>query len=209
MATVNTITGDQRITGNLQVAGSITPRRPRTERQQRELVPFPVPLTSLRVFDAIQTNLPGTAASDDLGISAGTYGTNAPKLVTSDAKATTVTQKARFTLRVPEDYEDGETIKLRISGGMNTTVSDGTATVDVSAYLNGRDGTIDGSDLVTTAATTINSLTFADKDFTIDGSGLSAGDELDVLITIAITDAATATAVIGAIGAIELLCDIL
>lgn len=209
MATVNTVTGDQKITGNLQVAGSITPRRPRTERQQRELVAFPVPLTSLRVFDAMQTNLPGTAASDDLGISGGTYGTDAPKLVTSDAKATTVTQKGRFTLRVPEDYEDGETIKLRLSAGMNTTVSDGTATVDVSAYVNGRDGTIDGSDLVTTAATTINSLTFADKDFTIDGSGLSAGDELDILITIAITDAATGTAVIGAIGAIELLADIL
>lgn len=56
-----------------------------------------------------------------------------------------------------------------------------------------------GSDLVTTSATTINSLTAAAKEFAITPTGLVAGDELDVRVTIAITDGATATAVIGRI----------
>ena len=64
------------------------------------------------------------------------------------------------------------------------------------------------TNLPATAATTINSLTFANKDFTITSSSLAAGDILDVRIAIAITDSATGTAVIGEIGAIEFLLDI-
>src|SRR5690606_29119544 len=48
-----------------------------------------------RVHDAPGTALPNTAASDDLGLVVGPFGTVTPTLQTSDAKATTITQYAR------------------------------------------------------------------------------------------------------------------
>ncbi len=180
----------------------------RTKLATDLLQPFVVPLTTLRVWDAIQTNLPGTAASDDLAIIGGTFGTNTPMIKTSDAKTTTVTQYARFQVRLPAEYTAAGGVKLRLHAGMGTTVANGTATVDVEAYESNKEGGL-GSDLVTTSATSINSLTLADKDFTLTASSLAPGDWLDVRITIAITDSGTGTAVLGVIGNISLLCDII
>lgn len=169
---------------------------------------YPIDLTKLRVWDAFWTNLPGTAASDDLGLEGGTFATAPPMIKTSDLKAAgATTQFGRFQLILPAEYEDGETVTLRFSAGMETTVSDTTATIDVQAYESDRIGGI-SADLVTTGATTINSLTFADKDFAITASGLVAGEVLDCRVAIAINDAATGTAVVGSIGAVELVCDV-
>lgn len=158
-----------------------------------------VPLEMLRVHDAFQTNLPTTAASDDLGLIIGTFGTDAVVVQTSDAKATTVTQRARFSFRLPENYQTGEAISFVAFAGMKTTVSDNSATVDFEVYAKNTSTGLVGSDLVTTSATTINSLTAAAKEFAITPTSLVAGDELDVRVTIAITDGATGTAVIGRI----------
>lgn len=207
MAT-STHSGDHVFQGAVTFAGSIATTFARSQLTQETLAAFPVPLTDLRVHDAFQTVLPGTAASDDLGLLGTAFGTSAPTVVTSDAKATTVTQRARFMCQLPPEYQTGETVVIRIYAGMKTTVSDGTATLDVEAYEMLGSGGI-GSDLVTTSATSINgSLTNSARDFTLTSSGLTAGDWLDVRITIAITDAATATAVIGEIDWIQLCCDI-
>jgi hypothetical protein len=61
---------------------------------------------------------------------------------------------------------------------------------------------------VTTAATDMNNLTFANKDFVITGSSLSPGDVLDIRIAVAVNDAASVAAVIAALAATDLLCDI-
>ncbi len=90
---------------------------------------------------------------------------------------------------------------------MQTTVADVAATLDVEALESDGDGGV-GSDLVTTVAQDINSLTLSDNDFTIDASALAPGDMLDVRIAVTVNDAASATAVIAAIGAVSLLCDI-
>jgi len=156
-------------------------------------------LESLRIFDsASNAVLPNTAASDDLGLILGTQGTTGFSVQTSDAKATTVTQKARFRFWLPPEYEAGGTITLVAYGGMITTASDGTATVDFSVYAKDEADFTHGADICTTAATTINSLTFGAKSFTITPTSRVNGDELSVLMTVAITDGATATAVIGA-----------
>lgn len=213
---------DVAITGDLTVQGTFNPPSGsftnahinssaaivRTKLETNLLQAFPVPLTDLRVFDALHTNLPGTAASDDLALIGGAFGTNTPMIKTSDAKATTTTQRARFLVRLPAEYTAAGSVKIRLHAGMGTTVSDTTATVDVEAYESNKEGGL-GSDLVTTSATTINSLTLADKDFTLTAAGLAPGDWLDVRVTIAITDGATATAVLGVIGHIALLCDII
>lgn len=93
-----------------------------------------IPLEMLRVHDAFQTSLPTTAASDDLGLIIGTFGTDAVVVQTSDAKATTVTQRARFSFRLPENYQAGEAISFVAFAGMKTTVSDTTATIDFEVY---------------------------------------------------------------------------
>jgi hypothetical protein len=92
---------------------------------------------------------------------------------------------------------------------MITTVADTTATLDVEVYkLQGDPDDAIGSDLVSTAATTINSLVFADIDFALNASALSPGDILDVRITTTVTDAASGTAVIAGISSARLLADV-
>lgn len=209
------------VTGDLTVQGTYTPPDgqirnahvntnaaiARTKLAEDALQAYAVNLTDLRVWDAFQTNLPGTAASDDLALIGGTFATNSPMVKTSDAKNTTVTQYARFMVRLPAEYVAAGDVKIRLHAGMQTTVANGTATVDIQAYESDFEGGI-SSDLCSTSATTINSLTLADKDFTITASGLSPGSWLDVRVAVAITDSATGTAVLGVIGNIALLCDI-
>ena len=105
-----------------------------------------------------------------------------------------------------DDHMSGTVAQLRPEAGGEAVA----ATVDVEAYAVDGDGVLGGSptDLCQTAAQSINSLTNAAFDFTLDASGLAAEDEIDVRITIAITDGATATAVIGEIGYVALIADI-
>lgn len=204
-----------RCDGNLTVAGRYKPGiDPAQDILQRVLSPFTVDFTRLRVWDAFATNLPGTAATDDLalvarsGAAPDTWGTRSPIISAGDLKnAGATTRYARLMVQLPENYEAGETITLRFYAGMETTVASVSATLDVEAFLTNYEGVVSGSDLCTTAATTINSLVFANKDFTITPAGLVAGDWLDVRIAIAVNDSATATAVDAAIGRIQFLVD--
>ena len=164
-----------------------------------ETLKYNIPLEMVRVHDALQTALPTTAATDDLGFIIGTFGTDAPVIQTGDAKASTTTQRGRFSFRLPANYVSGGTISVAAWAGMKTTISDATATLDFEVYKKNDSTGLVGSDLVTTSATTINSLTAAEKSFVITPSGLIAGDELDIRATIAITDGSTPTAVIGRI----------
>ena len=166
-------------------------------------------LESLRIFDsATNAVLPNAAASDDLGLILGTQGTTGFSVQTSDAKATTVTQKARFRMWLPAEYEAGGTVSLVAHAGMLTTISDGTATIDFSVYAKDESDISHSADICTTVATTINSLTLAAKSFTITPTGRVNGDELSVLMTIAITDGATGTAVLGLISKIHWLLQV-
>ena len=200
---------DVRISGTLAIKETGVSAQTRlTILKQDALAIFPVNMMDLRVWDAIQTNLPGTAAADDLALIGTTFGTTAPVVTAGDCKALGATSRyARFMVELPECYEAGETVTLSLSAGMVTTVASSSCTVDVECYKIDKITGI-GSDLCTTSATTINSLVFAAKAFTITPSGLTAGDVLDVRLTIACNDAATGTAVTPAIAGIDLLCDI-
>ena len=204
-----------RIPDGLFVDGTLTlgnvtvqPGWSRTALVQEAAVAYPIPWEAWRVHDAYQTTLPGTAAADDLGLLGGTYGTDVPSLQTSDAKATTVTQYARCLMPLPVEYVDASAVSLMFHAGMRTTISDGTATLDAQLFLSGKEGLVSGSDLVTTAATTINSLVMSDISFSVTSGGLVSADVLDIRITMAITDAATPTSVLGWIGAAYLKCGI-
>lgn len=154
---------------------------------------FPIPQESLRVWDAIATLPVTSGANDDLALVYNTLGTAAPSVESGDSKAASTTRRIGFTFRVPPQYTAGDTVTLRLNAGMKTTVSDGTATIDAEVYRMAAPTV----DVCATNAQSINSLTAANKDFTITPTNVVPGDVLDVRITIAIVDSATVTAVIG------------
>lgn len=204
-----TVLDEVRVTGSLAIkdTGVSAQTRASILKQDANAI-FPIMMTSLRVWDAFATVLPGTAANDDLGLVGGTFATAPPTISAGDLKAAGATTRyARFQMQLPECYDSGETITLSIMAGMVTTVADTSCTVDVQCYKIDKATGI-GSDLCATAAITINSLVFAAKAFTITSSGLVAGDVFDVRIAITCTDAATGTAVTPTIAAIDLVCDI-
>lgn len=176
--------------------------------RQRDDVRFPVNFAALRVWDAFAANLPSAAAADDLGIINGTWGAAPPLIQAGDLKAAGATTRyLRFEVCLPECYVAGQTVSLILSAGMKTTVADVSCTVDLEVYKRDKISGI-SADLCATVATTINSLVFGDKTFLITPATLSPGDVLDVRLAIACNDAATATAVIPTIAAIDLACDI-
>jgi len=203
------ILSDVNMTGALQIKEDGISAQLRTSiLKQTANAIFPINLMDLRVWDAIQTNLPGTAATDDLSLVGVTFGATAPVVSAGDCKALGATTRyARFQMQLPECYDSGETVTLSLSAGMKTTVASVSCTVDVECYKIDKISGI-GADICATAAMTINSLVFAAKSFTITSSGLVAGDVFDVRVTIACNDAATVTAVTPTIAAIDLLADI-
>lgn len=196
------------IAGNLQVGGT-KPAYSRSELEQDDFQYFDLQLQDWRVWDAFATTLPGTSATDDLGLYTGTWATALPYIATSDLKAAGATTRyARILYTLPECYVAGQTIQIAASAGMLTTVADTTATIDFELYLSDDDTTIGGSDLVSTAATTINSLTFAEKTFTITATSLAPGDLLDIRMAVAVNDGATLTAVIAAVARLSMKLDV-
>jgi len=217
------LNGNLNVTGHLSAGSMTVPSNsisktaikspvelPRTDLAQRAGAVHTIPLTAWRVWDNLASLLPATSANDDLGLASGTFGTDGPTIRTSDLKAAGATTRyARALLPLPDDYETGETVTIRFRAGMVTTVADSSATLDVEAYETDREGGLGGSptDLCATDAIDINSLTFADRDFTITPTDLAAGDLLDVRIALAVNDAASGTAVIAAVGDVQLLAD--
>lgn len=173
---------------------------------QQVLQPEPLPLTSCRVWDAMHTMVVGTAAADDLAIITGTPGTDSPMLSAGDVKATSSARKVAFELAVPGNYEDGQTFQVRLRAAVETTIADGSCTIDLQAWKGDGAGAA-GTDHVTTAAQSMNSLTPADYDFTIDATSIDPGDKLTCVVTITYVDTATATAVTPVIYSIDRLCD--
>jgi hypothetical protein len=163
---------------------------------------YTLPMENWRVFDAFNTVLPGTSADDDLALIGGTFGTNTPMIKSRDLKTLSTSLRARTTFTIPAEYDAAQSLIIRAKAGMQTTVSDGTCVIDFEIYKSDNEGGL-GSDLCATAAQSINSLTFANKDFTVTSTGLAAGDVLDIRMTVTVVDTATATTVTAAIGVVQ------
>lgn len=204
-----TVQGDLRVNGTIRLSDNGLTGIDRVDLTQENLTPFDLPPETWRIYDNMDALLPDPPTTgDDIGIVSGTFGTATPSLQTRDVKAVgAAPHYARRMVQLPHNYIAGETVTIRLHAGMVTTVADVSATVDVEAYKSNNEGAVSGSDLCATAATTCNSLTAADKDFTITPTSLSPGDWLDVRIAIHVNDAATGTAVKGMIGRVQLLCD--
>lgn len=179
----------------------------RSKLKQDALAKYIFPITQLRVWDNMASLLPNPSVADDIGIAAASFGTNSPYLDTRDLKTLTTSLYARGIWALPPEYDDGQTVLMRIRASADTTVASSSLNLDLVLYEMNRDGGI-GTDLCATAAQSINNLTLADKDFTITATNLVRGDQLDFRIEIAVVDSATATAVKAKITEVAVLIDI-
>ena len=168
------------VQGNARINGKIEPAKaPADILAVSNLQAFPIPLTSFRVFDDHK------------------------------AEASPQSNKARVLVQLPWNYVGGNAVTLRFMAGMITNVADQTATLDCLVFKQ-QDDPDDaiGSDLYAGSANNMNALAFVNTDFSLTATALSPGDILDVLITTAVDDDATGTAVIAAISWAQLLCDV-
>jgi len=166
---------------------------------------YVIPWESWKVFDAFQSPLPATSVLDDLGLYGGVHGTDVPLIKSYDVMAAgALAIKARCLFQLPPEYAAGGAVSLRVRAKVDA-VADGSATIDFAAFKGNREGLVTGADVVATAATSINSATFADKSFTITPTTLGPGDVLDVLMTLDSTDTAGVSPVIASLGEIALL----
>lgn len=201
-----TIEGDLNVTGNL-------PEVQRTFLQQENFAVYGVPLMSLRVWDALQTTLPGTSSADDLGMYGTAWGPSGATSLyvgTSDVKAAgTTTRYARFHFQLPTEYVSGQSVRIRVVAMMKTTAADTSATIDAEAVTIDNTHAASTTDLVTTSPISFNSTASATNcDFDVTSTSLAPGDWLDIRLKMVIVDAATGTAVIGTIPKVLVLCDI-
>ena len=198
-------TADNNVIRVLYDQASLVGSVARSQLTEDALQSYAVPIPEFRTWDALSTALPvGAGTNDDLGIVTGTLGTDAPMLQTADAKVSTKTQYALIEFPIPPEYVDAGDLTLVLNAGMVTTVSDGTAVVDAQVYRQAAPTT----DICATAEQSINSLTAADKSFTLTATNVVRGDLLIMRVKIAITDTATLTAVIGALKRVTLKMDV-
>ena len=210
MAAQQTVLGDTRVNGTFVVTGATTGFK-RTSLDDETLKSYEQNILDARIHDNIGVHLDNTHPSDDdLKIEDGTFGTDTPSIQSGDIMALGAkTRRTRMLIRVPENYTDGKPLTLRLRAGMKTTIAGTSATIDAECYLSNKEALIHATqtgDMCTTTAIDINSLTLADRDFTLTPTYVIAGDLLDVRITMSITDASEVTAVIGVLGSVQLVC---
>ncbi len=165
---------------------------------------FAIALTLGKVHDAMTTDLTGTANADDMGLITGTPGTDAPTLQGVDFGGTTSDEKGSFEYVLPPTYQAGTTFTLRVRAAMLTTISDGTATIDANVWEANEDGAV-GSDLVTTSAQDMNSLSIADFDFVVTPTDLVAGDKIIIRLAFAGSDTGNAGVMIQEISKVSVI----
>lgn len=198
-----TLPANSVLNANVSSSAAIT----RSKLALESLAFFGVPLTQFRVWDAVNTNLPGTAANDDLGITGGTWGTNAFALTSGDFSGASITRRARVQVWMPENWIAGNNCQFLLYGKISATPQV-SATVDVEAYLTDYGGNVSGSDICTTAAVPMSLTSPQTYPFVLDSAGLFVGTMIDIRVTVAGNDTGGSGAIEVLFGGAFLLCDI-
>ena len=190
MATVNTITGDQVVNGNITCTGRVSSQTgiQRSSLEMDPSVTFGLPLHDWRVWDNEGTLLPSTVGSaDDLGLVTGTFGTNFSYLSTQDLNgAGAITERARIQFTIPFGYELGANFYIAVYAGMLTSAASVSATLDFEAFwqtIGSR--AVDGGDIVLDAAKTINSTVLGGYNWLCSGVNGNEARQLDIRMTLA------------------------
>ena len=154
----------------------------RADLVQDALASYPIPFPLVRAADGAALGIADTGDSGDhyLAFSANTW-----KLMGNSPSSNTQTDVSLFQFALPPEFDDGETVTVRVNGEY-TTIGD-TQTLDLECYkVNKTDASV-GSDI---CATNIQTLTATDAafDFTITPTGLVGGDLLNLKLTTVFED---------------------
>jgi len=168
---------------------------------------FTIPLTRFKIWDTGLELAVAAGASDDLYLDVGTLGTHGFLLKSDDANGSTDTQYAIVDVVLPECYDDGETVTVRIPAKMGV-IADTTNGLDVEAYEDDCNGAA-ATDICATAVQTMTAA-WVNYDFTITPTNLISGDVLLIRIKVDLDDTAAGSGagVVVNIGHPRLLVDI-
>jgi hypothetical protein len=115
----------------------------------------------------------------------------------------TETSVGNAIVYLPSDYKSGGTLTVAVVTDIVGSGSLGACTIDVEAFkISKTDGSV-GSDLVTTAAQTVNA-TVAEDTFVITPTGLVAGDALQVQLTSVVIEDMNSNTLTAAVYVFEL-----
>ncbi len=184
---------------------------PRSRLTQDSLAVYAIPMHQMKTWNDRAANLPAASAADDMGLITGTFGTDVSVLQSEDFQGAALTGRyCAFQFTLPSEYDNGQTVTLRLRCAMITTIADDAATIDVECFESDRDGAAAGgpTDICATVAQSMNSLTPADIDFTITPTALVAGDLLDIRLAFTGNDTVAAGASVAQIAQVEMLLDI-
>lgn len=143
-----------------------------------------IPLTDFRVHDAFQTVLPGTAATDDLGIKTATIGTNFSNL-NAAASAASVVQEGVALVTVPPNYQAGSSLSLSIPW-TRSNAAEVAATLDVKVFR----AAAPTVDLYAGAAVDVNAAASGTAAFALTSTALVPGEQLLVNLIATLDDTA-------------------
>ncbi len=160
-----------------------------TAQDTLDIIAYPsvyTALSQLRVWDAMATTLPATAANDDLGLVTGTFLTDFPYVTCGNVNNATATRRAAYFVTLPETFDPAtSSIAVRILWARPDAAAV-SATLDVEAAALGNPSV----DLCATAAQSVNAAASGTATFELDEAGLTAGEQILVRVTIAMDDTA-------------------
>lgn len=151
---------------------------------QDDAVLSPVPISALRTSAGAALVAAETAGSFNVSVSSNVF--VAQGEITDNETEVSV---AVAQVVLPTEYVAGTnlTVRLPVKIVKTGSANNNGSTIDLSAYAQAQ-GAV-GSDLVTTAAQTFAAVdTWYNKDFTVDGRTLAAGDTLNLVITASVID---------------------
>jgi len=165
-----------------------------------ETMTYGIPLTDMRKSAAQKDDLPDAPDSTELGLTdaAGPIvGT-----VTNGSATLSASEACQVLFVLPAEYSAANTITVRVRAKVSVarTVS---AKVDVVAKVLA-DGAL-GSDICATAAQDLTT-SYANYDFTITPTSRAAGDQLNIVVTLATDDTGGSSDGYPAIAAVKVLC---
>jgi len=176
----------------------------RADMEQEANAIYRVPLMTCR--NANGTVMDATGGAGLFSIANGGYGAGTLVLNSEGANGNTKTDTLCFEFALPPEYDDGETVTIKVHAKYSGAGTVGTKTLDLEAYELDAEGATAG-DICGTAIQTLTT-SFASYSFTITPAGLAAGDKILVFVQAVIQESISGGALTVTIGDIRATLDI-
>lgn len=162
-----------------------------------------IPLIDMRVTGT--GAILGNVASGTAGLVMGTFLTNTPTVVGNAANNNSKTDKFRFNIPVPKNYNSGGAMSVVINAKVGTLLT--VANTIQAKVVKGDEAGGVTADLATGGAQVLTT-SYADYTWTITTTGFVAGDLLDIEVTLLADDTGGAVNDKITVGAVEVLADL-